>query len=209
MKFSALTPLRHATTRNGGKKVGKTAKTLVFASVFLLALTLAGPAPAGEVKFGIGAGATFPVWSLLGFDVPADYKTGWLVTGRGLWIPSSSSLGVRVAGYYGQVPATSDVLFGVAHSTLSGGGADLNLAFRLVGNGPEFLYLNGGIGFRTLRQDVGDRSSHPLTLSDTSISYNLGFGVSVNQVFGEVNVVYFKVQNSEFLAVPVTVGFQF
>jgi len=209
MKFSALTPLRHATTRNGGKKVGKTAKTLAFASVFLLALTLAGPAPAGEVKFGIGAGATFPVWSLLGFDVPADYKTGWLVTGRGLWIPSSSSLGVRVAGYYGQVPATSDVLFGVAHSTLSGGGADLNLAFRLVGNGPEFLYLNGGIGFRTLRQKVENRYAETLILSDTNISYNGGFGVSLGPAFGEVNIVYFKLQNSEFLAVPVTVGFQF
>ncbi len=209
MKTSAKTPLKHATTRNGGKKVGKTAKILAFASVFLLALTLAGPASAGDVKFGIGAGATFPVWSLLGFDVGADYKTGWLVTARGLWIPSTSSFGVRVAGYYGQIPVTSDVLFGVAHSTLSGGGADVNAAFRLTGKGPEGLYLNAGIGFRTLRQEVGDGTPYPLTLSDTNISYNGGFGVSLGPVFGEVNVVYFKVQNSEFLAVPVTIGFQF
>lgn len=189
--------------------MGKTAKTLAFASVFLLALTLAGPAPAGDAKFGIGAGATFPVWSLLGFDAPADYKTGWLVTARGLWIPSSSSLGVRVAGYYGQIPVTSDVLFGVAHSTLAGGGADLNLAFRLAGKGPEGLYLNAGIGFRTLRQEVRDGYPFPLVLSDTNISYNGGFGASMGSIFGEVNVAYFKVQNSEFLAVPVTIGFQF
>ena len=54
-----------------------------------------------------------------------------------------------------------------------------------------------------------DGYPYPLILSDTNISYNGGFGVSVGPVFGEVNVVYFKVQNSEFLAVPVTVGFQF
>jgi hypothetical protein len=206
---SPLTPLKRATTRYGRKTVGKTARTLAVASVALLALALAGPARAGDVKFGFGAGATFPVWSLLGFDVPADYKTGWLVTARGLWIPRTSPFGVRVAGYYGQIPVTNDILWGDANSTLSGGGADLNLAFRLAGKGPEGLYLNAGIGFRTLRQEVEDRFSQTFVLSDTNISYNGGFGVSLGPAFGEVNVVYFKLQNSEFLAVPVTVGFQF
>jgi hypothetical protein len=189
--------------------VVKTVKTLAVASVALLALALAGPARAGDVKFGFGAGATFPVWSLLGFDVPADYKTGWLVTARGLWIPATSSLGVRVAGYYGQIPVTNDILWGDANSTLSGGGADLNLAFRLVGKGPEGLYLNAGIGFRTLHQKVENRYSETLILSDTNISYNGGLGVSLGPVFGEVNVVYFMVHDLEFLAVPVTIGFQF
>ncbi len=92
----------------------------------LVAVVLTCPALADDFKFGFGGGATFPVWSLLGVDAPVDYKTGWLVTGRALWIPKTSSLGVRVAGYYGQIPATSRGAFEVAEGTLAGGGADLN-----------------------------------------------------------------------------------
>jgi hypothetical protein len=175
----------------------------------LVAATLTCPALADDFKFGLGAGATWPVWSLITGEAPVDYKTGWLVTGRALWIPKTSSLGVRVAGYYGQIPVTSGIALGEAESTLAGGGADLNLAVRLVGKGADGIYLNVGIGFRTLRQELENGNSQKLTFSDTNISYNGGFGVSLGPAFGEVNIVYFKAQNFEFLALPVTIGLQF
>lgn len=109
----------------------------------------------------------------------------------------------------GQTSPTTAYFLGtsVQNGTLAGG--DLNLAFRLVGKGADGLYLNAGTGVRSYRQDVETSPRGKWTFSDTNISFNGGLGYSSGWFFTEANVVYFKVQNSDFVSIPLTVGFQF
>ena len=172
----------------------------------LVALTLACPALADDLKFGIGGGATF---TSLGVVFGSDFKTGWNVTGRALWFPSGFFLGVRGAGYYGQSPPAEAYFLGVSSKNATLAGGDLDLAIRLVGKGAGGLYLDLGIGVRSFRQEVENSPTGGWTFSDTSVSYNGGLGFSSGWFFAEANLVYFRVQNSDFVSIPLTVGFQF
>jgi hypothetical protein len=182
------------------------ARPTAAAAIVLISLALARPAPAADLKFGLGGGATFTSNDIV---FGSDFKTGWTVTGRVLWFPSGSFLGVRGAGYYGQSSPLESYFLQttVKNATLAGG--DLNLAVRLTGKGAEGFYLNAGIGLRSYRQEAESPSAGRWTFSDTNISYNGGLGFSWGRFFAEANAVYFKVQESDFVSIPVTIGFQF
>jgi len=181
-----------------------TARGFLFASAMLLAPVLASPAPAQDLKLGIGGGATFTAG-----DYADAYKTGWHGMIRALWLPSSSPVGIRGAGYYGQnSPKESDLLgASIKNSALYGG--DLNAAFRLTGKGAEGLYANAGIGLRAIHQQIEAPSFGKISLTSTNISYNAGVGYSARWFFAEANVVYFKVEGANLWSIPLTVGFQF
>jgi len=178
-----------------------TVKTLAF--VMLFGFTHAFPAAADDFKLGIGGGATFPIG-----DYADAYKTGWNATVRALWLPSSSFVGLRGAGYYGQNAPKYSEFFGTTIKNSSLYGVDANAAFRLTGKGAEGLYANAGIGFRSLRQGA-EASGEKMTQTDTNISYNAGIGYSTGSFFAEANAVYFRVQGADLWSVPLTVGFQF
>ncbi len=179
-------------------------KDLVPASVILLVLTLASPASADDFKLGVGGGGTIVTGAY------ADaYKSGWNAAVRALWIPSSSFLGVRGAGYFGQnPPKTSDPSSAaIGRSTLSG--VDANLAVRLTGKGADGLYVDLGIGFRSLRRTTRGPNDGTVTGTDTNISYNAGAGFSTRWFFVEANGVYFRLQGRGLVSIPVTFGVQF
>jgi hypothetical protein len=175
----------------------------ILASVILFSLPIAFPAPAEDFKLGIGGGATFPIG-----DYADAYKTGWTTTIRGLWLPSSSVVGLRAAGYYGQNSSKSPDFFGATIKSSSLWGLDANAAFRLTGKGAEGLYANAGIGFRGLTQGV-EYAGIKESQTDVNISYNAGLGYSKGWFFTEANVVYFRVMGADLWSIPVTVGFQF
>jgi len=173
------------------------------AHVLLLGFALASPALAEDFKLGIGGGATFPIG-----DYADAYKTGWTATVRALWLPSSSVVGLRAAGYYGQNSSKYPDLFGAKIKSASLFGLDANAAFRLSGRGAEGLYANAGIGFRGLTQGV-ESAGFKESQTDVNISYNAGLGYSSGWFFTEANVVYFRVMGADLWSIPVTVGFQF
>jgi len=187
-----------------GREPEETFWALASASVVLLVLALARPALAGDFRLGIGGGATFVTGNY------ADtYKSGWNGTVRALWLPSSAPVGVRGAGSYGQdAPKSSDVSgTPIGNSALYG--VDVNAAVRLVGQGADGLHVNLGIGFRSLRQKIQTPSVGTVTRTDSNISYNVGAGFSTSRLFVEAEAVYFKVQGTSLVSIPVTVGFQF
>jgi hypothetical protein len=137
------------------------------------------------------------------------YKSGWNTTVRALWIPSFFFIGVRAAGYYGQNPAkTSDVIeISIKNSALYG--FDVNAAIRVSGEGARGLYVNLGIGSRSLRTETQSPTFGTVTRTDSNISFNAGAGFSAGWFFVEANGVWFKVQGTNLVSIPVTVGFQF
>jgi hypothetical protein len=181
-----------------------TIRTFVAVSAMLLVPILASPAAAEDFKLGIGGGATFTAG-----DYANAYKTGWHGMIRALWLPSSSVVGIRGAGYYGQnSPKGSDFAgVSVKNSALYGG--DLNAAFRLTGKGAEGLYANAGIGVRAVHQEMDLGTFGKFSQTGTNISYNAGIGYSAGWFFAEANAVYFSVGGANLWSIPVTVGFQF
>ena len=173
------------------------------ASVTLFALAMSLPASAEDFKLGIGGGATFPIG-----DFGDAYKTGWNATVRALWLPSSSFVGIRGAGYYGQNASKYPDFFGTTIKSVGLYGVDANAAFRLTGKGAEGLYTNAGIGFRSLHQ-AAESTGSSFSQTDTNISYNGGLGYSARSFFVEANAVYFRVHGADIWSIPVTVGFQF
>ncbi len=173
------------------------------ASVILFTTVVGFPALAEDFKLGVGGGATFPVG-----DFADAYNTGWNTSVRALWLPSSSVVGIRGAGYYGQnAPKYSD-FFGIKVQDAALYGLDANAAFRLTGKGAEGLYANAGVGFRSLRQGM-EGYGYKETQTDTNVSFNAGFGYSVGWFFAEANAVYFRVQGADVWSIPLTIGFQF
>ena len=177
---------------------------LVPASVVLLALTLAHPASADDFKLGIGGGTTIVTGTF--FD---SYKSGWSTAVRALWFPSSFFIGVRGAGYYGQnPPKTSDPSStAIGSSTLFG--FDANVAIRLLGKGADGLYVDLGLGSRSLRGETRCPGCGTVTGTESNISYNVGAGFSTKWFFVEANGVYFRVQGKGLVSIPVTFGIQF
>jgi len=186
------------------KEPGETVKTFVSASVVLVVLTVARPAPADDLKLGIGGGATITTG-----DYADAYKSGWNTTARALWLPSFFFIGVRGAGYYGQNPPKMSDVSGTSNKNSALYGADANVAIRLTGKGADGLYINLGIGCRSLRKATQSPNDGTVTQTDSNISYNAGAGFSTRWFFVEANGVYFKVQGRGLVSIPVTVGVQF
>ena len=181
-----------------------TARALLPAAVVLLVLMLAEPVAAEDFKLGIGGGATITTGSY-----QSIYKSGWNATARALWFPSSFFIGVRGAGTYGQNPAKEPDEPGTSVKTSAFWGVDANAAIRLTGKGAEGLYVDLGIGFRSLRQEAESPGTGAVTRTDSGISYNGGAGYSTSWFFVEASVVRFRVQGTAFVIIPVTVGVQF
>ena len=183
---------------------GVAAKTLLSASFVLLLLTLAGPAMAEDFKLGIGGGAALTTGTYA-----HAYKSGWLAAVRALWFPSGFFIGVRAAGSYGQNPpkAVTERETSTASSALWG--VDVSAAIRLTGRGADGLYLDTGIGSRSFRREVPSPAAGAETRTDSNISYNAGAGFSTRWFFVEAGGVYFRVQGTNVISIPLTVGFQF
>ncbi len=182
----------------------ETVRTLLFASLALLLLALAGPAPADDFKLGIGGGPTF----VTGYYADA-YRSGCNTSVRALWLPSFFFIGVRAAGTYGQNPPKTSDVSGTSIERSALYGVDVNAAIRLSGKGADGFYINLGIGSRSLRQETRSPELGTVTRTDSNISYNAGVGFSTGWFFIEANGVYFRVQGTSLVSVPVTVGFQF
>ncbi len=178
--------------------------TLVLASAVLLVPALARPATAEDFKLGVGGGPTFTLG-----DYADAYETGWHAMIRGLWLPASSPVGIRAAGYYGQNASKIGDFFGVSIKPSSLYGGDLDAAVRLTGKGAEGLYAFGGVGVRSIRQEASMGVFGTTSQTNTNVSFNGGLGYSVGWFFAEANAVYFKVEGSSLWSIPVSIGFQF
>ncbi|HQR45888.1 MAG TPA: hypothetical protein PLB02_05890 [Thermoanaerobaculia bacterium] len=174
-----------------------------FASAALFVFLLALPAGADDFKLGIGGGATFPAGNFANV-----YDPGWNITLRALWLPGSSVVGLRGAGYYGQNGARNGDFPGVGMDSAQLYGFDADLALRLTGHGAEGLYAYLGGGVRALRQGV-HAYGQKFSQTDTGASGNAGLGWSAHRWFVEANAVYSGVQGTGLWSFPVTVGFQF
>jgi hypothetical protein len=199
-----VNPRRGFRNREKGEGGAKSFRTLVSAAVGLLALTLASPAPADDFRLGIGGGPTFVTGNLA-----EAYKSGWNATVRALWFPSFIPIGVRGAGYYGQDPPKASDVPGAPIGNCALYGVDANAAVRLLGKETDGLYIDLGVGFRSLRQKIQVPNDGTLTRTDSNISYSAGAGFFSRWFFIEFNAVYFRVQGKSLLSIPVTVGFQF
>ena len=137
------------------------------------------------------------------------YESGWTATVRALWLPSSSIIGVRGAGYYGQDPPKPSDASGTPAGNSALYGVDANAAVRLAGKGADGLHVILGIGFRRLRRKIRTPNIGTVTRTDSNISYNVGAGFSRRWLFVEADAVHFKLQGTSLVSIPVTVGFQF
>ncbi len=184
--------------------MGSAGKTLIPAFIFLLALTQADPASAADFRLGIGGGASIVVGNF------ADaYRSGWTTTFRALWLPSSFPLGVRGAAYYGENPAKTSDVPGISTETGALWGIDADVAVRLLGKGADALYVDLGVGSRSLRSETRSPSCGTLKATDANISYNAGAGYSGRWFFVEAGGVFFRVQGKSLVSIPVTFGVQF